>query len=50
MLPAGSALFAVVLFFTAPLSPILQVSYAESMALFLLLWLLYLLLERRYLD
>ena len=48
MLPVGSALFAVVLLFTAPLSPILQVSYAESMALFLVMWLLYLLVERRY--
>ena len=35
VLPAGTALFAVVLFCAAPLSPILQVSYAESMFLFL---------------
>ena len=48
VLPAGSALFAVVLFCTAPLSPILQVSYAESMYLFFLLLALLLLLERRY--
>lgn len=44
-----SALFAVVLFCTAPLSPILQVAYAESMHLFLLFAALLLLLERRYL-
>jgi len=48
-LPAPTALFAVVLFCVAPLSPILQVSYAESMALFLLFGALILLLQRRYL-
>lgn len=48
VLPAGTALFAVVLFCVAPLSPILQVSYAESMFLFLLVLALYLLLRRRY--
>lgn len=48
-LPAETALFAVVLFCVAPLSPILQVSYAESMALFLLFGALILLLQRRYL-
>ena len=48
-LPAPTALFAVVLLCTAPLSPILQVSYAESMALFLLFAALLLLLRRRYL-
>jgi hypothetical protein len=48
-LPASTALFAVVLFCTAPLSPILQVSYAEPMALFLLFAALLLLLRRRYL-
>jgi hypothetical protein len=37
-----------VLFCVAPLSPILQVSYAESMYLFLLVLALYLLLTRRY--
>ncbi|MEQ1736354.1 MAG: hypothetical protein ABL886_08125 [Rhodoglobus sp.] len=42
------ALFAVVLFCFAPLSPILQVSYAESMHTFLLALALYLLLRRRY--
>ena len=44
VLPASTALFAVVLFCTAPLSPILQVSYAESMHLFLLFGALLLLL------
>lgn len=48
-LPPSSALYAVVLFCVAPLSPILQVSYAESMALFLLFGALILLLRRRYL-
>ncbi|MEO8261770.1 MAG: hypothetical protein ABI566_04300 [Pseudolysinimonas sp.] len=48
-LPASTAMFAVVLFCVAPLSPILQVSYAESMALFLLFGALILLLQRRYL-
>jgi len=48
-LPAPTALFAVVLFCVAPLSPILQVAYAESMALFLLFAALLLLLRRRYL-
>ncbi len=49
VLPAGTALFAVVLLCTAPLSPILQVSYAESMHLFLLFAALLLLVTRRYL-
>ena len=47
-LPEGSALFATVLFCVAPLSPILQVSYAESMHLFLLFLALLLLVDRRY--
>ena len=47
-LPSETALFAVVLWCVAPLSPILQVSYAESMHAFLLALALYLLLERRY--
>jgi hypothetical protein len=47
-LPSSTALFSVVLFCVAPLSPILQVSYAESMYLFLLVLALYLLLTRRY--
>jgi hypothetical protein len=49
VLPAGTALFATVLLCTAPLSPILQVAYAESMGLFFLLLALLLLLDRRYL-
>lgn len=49
VLPGGTALFSVVLFCFAPLSPILQVSYAESMHAFLLTLALYLLLTRRYL-
>lgn len=48
VLPSGTALFSVVLFCVAPLSPILQVSYAESMHAFLLVLALYLLLQRRY--
>ena len=47
-LPAGSALFAVVLFCVAPLSPMLQVAYPESMFAFLLTACLYLLVKRRY--
>ena len=48
VLPSSTALFAVVLFCTAPLSPILQVAYAESMHAFLLALALYLLMTRRY--
>ncbi len=48
VLPGGTALFAVVLFCFAPLSPIMQVAYAESMHAFLLTLALYLLLQRRY--
>jgi len=48
VLPGGTALFSVVLFCVAPLSPILQVSYAESMHLLLLAAALYLLMQRRY--
>jgi hypothetical protein len=48
VLPAGQALFSVVLFCVAPLSPILQVAYAEPMGLFFLTLALYLLLQRRY--
>lgn len=47
-LPEETAIFAVVLFCVAPLSPILQVAYAESMHGFLLMLALYLLIERRY--
>jgi hypothetical protein len=48
VLPASVALFSTLLFCVAPLSPILQVSYAESMAGFLLTVTLYLLQRRRY--
>ncbi len=48
VLPSSSALFAVVLFCVAPLSPVLQVAYAESMHAFLLTVALYLLVRRRY--
>jgi hypothetical protein len=48
MLPGETAMFAVVLFCVAPLSPILQFGYAESMYLFFLTLALYLLLQRRY--
>ena len=47
-LPSETALFAVVLYCFAPLSPILQVAYAESMFAFLLTLSLYLLVTRRY--
>lgn len=48
VLPGETALFTVVLFCVAPLSPILQVAYAESMHLLLLMGALYLLVQRRY--
>jgi hypothetical protein len=48
VLPNGPALFAVVLFCVAPLSPIMQVAYAESMGMFLLTLALLLLVRRRY--
>lgn len=47
-LPEGSSLFAVVLFCVAPLSPLLQVAYAEALFLLLLAVALLLLLQRRY--
>lgn len=47
-LPGETALFAVVLLCVAPISPILQVSYAESMHAFFLALALFLLLKRRY--
>lgn len=47
-LPGETALFAVVLFCVAPISPIFQVSYAESMHAFLLALALFLLLRRHY--
>ena len=49
VLPSSTALFSVVLYCFAPLSPILQVSYAESMHAFLLTLALYLLVKRNYL-
>jgi len=48
VLGESTALFAAVLFCVAPLSPILQFGYAESMHLFFLTLALLLLLERRY--
>lgn len=48
VLPASTALFAVAIFCFAPLSPILQVAYAESMSLFLLILALYWLMKRQY--
>jgi hypothetical protein len=48
VLPEGTALFAVVLFCASPLSPLMQVAYAESMFLFLLCAALLLLQRRRY--
>jgi hypothetical protein len=47
-LPEGSALFGVVLLCVAPLSPLLQVAYAESLFLLLLAVALLLLLRRQY--
>ncbi|WP_291049351.1 mannosyltransferase family protein [Herbiconiux sp.] len=44
----GSALFSVVLFCVAPLSPLLQFAYAESMSMLLLVSALYLVVTRRY--
>lgn len=48
--PHSMALFSVVLFCVAPLSPLLQFGYAESMQLMLLTLALLLVLERRYLT
>jgi len=48
VLPARTALFAVAVFCFAPLSPILQVAYAESMHLFLLILALFWLMKRHY--
>ncbi|MGV8913194.1 MAG: hypothetical protein ACOH14_11340 [Rhodoglobus sp.] len=48
VLPSRTALFAVAIFCFAPLSPILQVAYAESMSLFLLMLALYWLIKRQY--
>lgn len=46
--PGSVALFSVVLLCFAPLSPVLQVAYAESMQLFLLAVALLLLMKRQY--
>ena len=48
VLPPTTALFAVAIFCFAPLSAILQVSYAESMYLFLLMLALFWLMKRQY--
>jgi hypothetical protein len=48
VLPGETALFSVVLWCVAPLTPIFQVAYAESMQSFLLLVALYFLLKRDY--
>ncbi|MET0933714.1 MAG: hypothetical protein ABWX56_08370 [Mycetocola sp.] len=48
VLAPGTAMFAVVCFSVSPLSPILQVAYAESMHLLLLSVALYLVMRRRY--
>lgn len=45
---ANTAMFGLALFLIAPLSPLLQLGYAESMQLFLVAALLVLLLERRW--
>jgi hypothetical protein len=45
---ASTSLFAVVLFCVAPVSPLFQLAYAESMYIFLLALALYLLVDRRY--
>ncbi|MDM4764224.1 hypothetical protein QT381_14540 [Galbitalea sp. SE-J8] len=49
LLPPGTALFAVALFCVAPLSPILQVDYAEPLFLLLLAVAILLLAQHRYL-
>lgn len=48
VLSPGTAMFAVVCFAVSPLSPILQVAYAESMHLLLLAAALYFVMRRRY--
>ena len=45
----GTAMFAVVLYCVMPLSPLLQVGYAESMQMFFVSLLLYLLVKREWL-
>lgn len=46
--PAQQALFAVLLFSVAPVSPLFQLAYAESMQLMLIAIALYLLVRRKY--
>lgn len=48
VLPQSAALFTVVLYCVAPLSPLLQLSYAESMHAFFLTLALLFLVDRRY--
>ena len=48
VVPVQQALFAVVLFSVAPVSPLFQLAYAESMQLFLIAVALYLLVHRWY--
>ena len=48
VVPAQQALFSVVLFSVAPVSPLFQLAYAESMQLFLIALALYLLVRRQY--
>ena len=50
VLPEGTALFTVALFCFSPVSPLLQVAYAESMFLMLLCGCLLLLVRRQYLP
>jgi hypothetical protein len=50
VLPEGTALFTVALFCFSPVSPLLQVAYAESMFLLLLCGCLLLLVRRQYLP
>lgn len=47
-IPAQQALFAVLLFSVAPVSPLFQLAYAESMQLMLIVIALYLLVRRKY--
>lgn len=48
VLSPGTAMFAVVCYSVSPLSPVMQVAYAESMHLLLLASALYLVMRRRY--
>ncbi len=46
--PAQQALFAVLLFSVAPVSPLFQLAYAESLQMLLIVVVLYLLVQRKY--